>query len=387
MIQIHNKKLCTGCSACVGVCPVECIVMKDDDEGFLYPNIDKTRCISCGKCELVCPVSHAHVPDGECIAYAARTLNDYLRRDSSSGGIFSEIAKCILNRGGVVFGATFAEDFSVKHICIDSDEHLAKLRGSKYVQSRIDQTYIQARLCLSEGIPVLFTGTPCQIAGLYHFLGREYENLYTQDIICHGTPSPKVWKEYIKFREEKAGAKTTSVSFRDKTNGWRSYNLRFEFQNGAIYSQPISKDVYMQSFLKDLCLRPSCYSCAFKTKQRCADITLADFWGIHDCNPNMDDNIGTSLVIIHSTKGRELFGTIAEKLQWDLADIDKAIKYNPSMIKAVSEKKQRRDFIQCVLHDGFTNVRKKYLQESTIICMKRKVKSLLRRVGLQILTL
>lgn len=380
MIQIQEKKLCTGCGACMAACPVSCIQMKSDEEGFFYPSVDETACIGCGKCENTCPVLHAPEAGRISAAYAAKTLDDELRMESSSGGMFSEIAQYILNQGGVVFGAALAEDFSVEHICVDTAEQLAKLRGSKYVQSRIGQTYRQAKQYLEAGKTVLFTGTPCQIGGLQRFLGKAYDNLYTQDIVCHGVPSPAVWDRYVKFREAKAGAKTRCILFRNKANGWRSYTIRFAFENGAVYDEPIAADPYMQSFLKDLCLRPSCYSCAFKSKQRCADLTLADFWGVQNYHPNLDDNRGTSLVVLHSEKGEALLSAIKEKLQVEPAELEKAVAHNPAMVKSVPIKPERSKFMTDVFCEDFAAIHKKYFKEKLSIRIKRKLKRVLKHV-------
>jgi len=277
-------------------------------------------------------------------------------------------------------GAAFDEGFRVKHVCVEDAARLGQLRGSKYVQSEIGNCFQEAKAFLKAGKLVLFTGTPCQIGGLYGFLGKEYENLYTQDIICHGVPSPAIWEQYVKYREEKAGAKTKRVLFRNKDNGWRNYSISFEFQNNKLYDQPSVADVYMQSFLKDLSLRPSCYACAYKTKTRCSDITLADFWGVQNCNPSMDDNRGTSLVLIHSDKGQVLFDAVKDNLEAQETSFEQAISFNPAMVKSVPLKPERSAFIKDVFCEDFAAIQKRYLREKFTIRMKRKVKNALKRI-------
>ena len=380
MINIQEKKTCTGCGVCASACPVSCIQMKPDEEGFLYPQVDKQLCVNCGKCDKVCPVIHAPEVGNSGIAYAAKTVNNDIRRESSSGGVFTEIAQFVLSKGGAVFGAAFDEDFKLKHICVEDAEQLARLRGSKYIQSRIGDCFQKAKALLEAGKPVLFTGTPCQIGGLYSCLGKQYENLYTQDIICHGVPSPAVWERYIKYREAKAGAKVKRVVFRNKESGWRSYSIHLEFENHKTYDQPIAQDFYMQSFLKDLCLRPSCYDCAFKTKHRSADITLADFWGVQNYHPDLDDNQGTSLVVIHSDKGASLFASVKDRLVLEKADLEKAISHNPAMIRPVPLKPEREQFMQDLLREDLRTLQKRYMKEKFSIRIKRKVKSVLKRL-------
>lgn len=380
MIQIKEKNKCCGCGVCKEVCPVQCIDMLPDEEGFLYPNVRADQCVACGKCEKVCPVTMQKDNVGNVVAYAARNTDEQIRKDSSSGGIFTVIAQHILDNGGAVFGAAMDGDFRVKHICVGQSEQLWKLRGSKYVQSDLEQCYRQAKQVLETGRLVLFTGTPCQIAGLYAFLGKNYRNLYTQDIICHGVPSLLFWQRYVTYREQKVRAKTQSVCFRQKTHGWRECALRMEFANGKRYEKQISEDTYMQSFLADLCLRPSCYSCVFKTKNRNADFTLADFWGVEKCNPKLDDDKGTSLVLIHSDKGRELFEGLKDQLEWEPTDFEKAISFNSAIVKSVALKPEREGFMDCLRQQGISEVQKRYLKVPVMLRLKRKIKRILRRL-------
>lgn len=260
MIIIDDKTNCSGCHACANACPKNCISMVSDEEGFWYPQVNKEKCIDCGLCEKVCPIIHKWQPDDsrKTTAIAAINLNEEIRLESSSGGIFTLKAEKIIDQGGVVFGAAFSDDFkSVRHICVDNKADLEKLRGSKYVQSKISDTYKHAKEYLDSGRKVLFSGTPCQIGGLYSYLRKPYENLLTQDIICHGVPSPMVWEKYVEKCERKAASEMQRVFFRHKKYGWKSYSMAMEFTNHTKYIRTLLEDPYMRLFLSNSCLRPS----------------------------------------------------------------------------------------------------------------------------------
>ncbi|MBR2023694.1 MAG: Coenzyme F420 hydrogenase/dehydrogenase, beta subunit C-terminal domain [Clostridia bacterium] len=304
MIEIINKSQCNGCHACASVCPKQCISMQTDNEGFLYPQVDSSKCTRCGLCEKICPVLHKKPIDETMLpkAYAAYNIDEEIRMQSSSGGLFTLFATAIIHRGGVVFGASFHDDFSVEHSFTESVEGLAKFRGSKYVQSKIGDSYKQAETFLQQGRWVLFTGTPCQIGGLYAYLRRDYDTLLTQDIICHGVPSPLVWQKYLD-EKRKENKTISAVSFRDKEKGWKQFSMAITFANGIRYSKTLGVDSMMRVFLSDWCLRPSCHDCAYKTKNRHSDITLADYWGIEKVHLEMFDDKGTSLLLVHTPKG------------------------------------------------------------------------------------
>ena len=315
MIRLVNKADCCGCGACAQRCPQNCMTMVADSEGFWYPKVDEKACVNCGLCEKVCPImKQQKTPTETVAAYAGYTPDDQLRQDSSSGGLFSVLAQEILNRGGVVAGATWDEDFSVRHILVEGQEDLYRLRGSKYVQSRMEDTYIQIRDLLKQGKTVLFTGVACQVAGLKAFLGRDYDNLYTVDVLCHGVPSPKVWQNYIAYQEDRFISGLKGASFRSKRVGWKQFSMVLDFENDTQYAQVLGKDPYMQLFLANICLRPSCHSCRFKEFPRPADLTIGDAWGIEKHMPDLDDDRGTSVVLVNSRKGRDLWGAVAGNL-------------------------------------------------------------------------
>lgn len=256
--------------------------MQPDSEGFLQPVIDKAKCVHCGKCERVCPVLHHGKARTPLEIYAAKAKDDKLRAGSASGGIFTLLALDVLNRGGVVFGAGFERStWRVIHKAAHNEEELDDLRGSKYVQSDIRNTYQEAKQLLDNGTEVLYSGCPCQIAGLLNFLGKPYHNLITVDLICHGVPSPLAWRRYLDDREHEAGAKITRTLAR-RYCGWQEFALSFEFSNGKAYSENLQADPYIVSFLRNWSLRLCCYKCPFKNLKSNADITMGDDWGSED---------------------------------------------------------------------------------------------------------
>ncbi len=338
MITIKDKKDCCGCHACATICAKHCITMQADEEGFLYPIVDEDACTDCGLCEKVCPVINQSEPRKPLKVYAAKNKDEEIRRQSSSGGIFTLLAEKIINEGGVVFGARFDEEWNVIHSWTDTIEGIAAFRGSKYVQSTIGDTYREAREFLKQGRKVLFSGTPCQIAGLKKYLRKDYDNLLTVDVVCHGVPSPLVWRKYLDETREQLRAKRgigknsvpssmdelpviTGISFRDKTNGWKKFGFRLRYaaseaaENTVSASaikeemeilQPFAENVFMQGFLANLYLRPSCYACPTKQGKSHSDITIADFWGINNIDPSFDDDKGCGAVFINTEKGSNI---------------------------------------------------------------------------------
>lgn len=381
MIEITSKDRCSGCHACANACPKECIKMISDDEGFWYPQLDMKKCIDCGLCEKVCPIIHKWQPDESRVTKAIAAINkiEEIRLKSSSGGMFTLIAELIINQGGIVFGAAFSDDFkSVHHISVDNIDDLDKLRGSKYVQSRIGNTYKQVKEYLESGRKVLFTGTPCQIGGLYSYLKKPYSNLYTQDIICHGVPSPMVWEKYVEEREKEYSAKTKQIYFRNKKSGWKSYSISFNFVNNKEYMKVHREDSFMRAFLSDVCLRQSCSNCSFKNITRQSDLTLADFWGIQNVLPEMDDDKGTSIVLVHSEKGCELLEQIEQLVITKPVDIDCVIKYNPSVATSVSPNQLREKYMKRIKTESPDYLVNKLFKTS----LKKRIKSMLRRLGI-----
>lgn len=375
------KNKCVGCGACACACPKSCIKMIEDSEGFYRPTINIEDCIDCGICDKACPeLATFKKSFFQRRAFAVINKDEEVRRKSSSGGVFSVIAKKIIDDGGVVFGAAFGDNCLVEHVMVDRVDGLERLRGSKYLQSRLGDCYLQVKKLLTVGKTVLFSGTPCQVSGLISYLGKSYDNLYTQDLICHGAPSPKVWEKYLLELEKEYKSKIINVQFRNKDSGWKNYSVCFEFESGEKLIEPFNKNSYMRAFLKNLDLRPSCYDCSNKTVERKSDMTLADFWGIERVLPNLDDDKGTSLVIVHSKKGEELIDVIRDVARFEEVDVNVALIENPSAIKSSILPKKRGKF--------FKNLDKKTLSKNVSVCtkpnllvkIKGKIKKLAKRV-------
>lgn len=346
MIHLKSIHECCGCSACVQRCPKSCISLCEDDEGFLYPKIDASQCVACGICEAVCPVLNQSEPMQPLYCYAAVNPDETIRMQSSSGGIFSMLAESIIKEGGVVFGAKWNKEWQVIHSYTDSIAGLSEFRGSKYVQSIIGNSYKDAEYFLKSGRKVLFSGTPCQIKGLTLYLRKGYKNLITVDFICHGVPSPGVFRWYLQeeicnysgmgsistgiFKGNLTlpeGVKINSINFRDKSTGWKNFSIsfvltdeRFNEKRYIPFSDKIDQSPYGLGFLNNYYLRPSCYKCPCKQLKSQADITLADYWGYKSSSSIIDDDKGVSAVLISSKKGRLIFESIHshhEKVQYE----------------------------------------------------------------------
>lgn len=379
MLEITEKGNCTGCYACSLACPKKCIEMKSDSEGFWYPEINKADCIECGKCERVCPVLNGKTKHESSLlkCFAAYNKSEKIRKVSSSGGVFTLLAEEILKQKGVVCGAALSRDCkSVNHIIIDDVSSLPRLRTSKYVQSCINNTYEKVKKALESGKKVLFTGTPCQIGGLVSYLGKEYDNLFTQDFICHGVPSPAVWHDYAEWREKIMGTSLKKVSFRNKKTGWRKFSLRLENADNKVYSKRLDDDIYLRAFLKNLTLRPSCYDCQFKHKERQADITLADFWSIHKNHSDIDDDKGISAVIVHSSKGMKLFSDIENQLFTLEVPSEEILDYNKSMTESVGHNPNRRAFFEMRRKSGTIPALEFYTKKTS----KEKIRSIISKL-------
>lgn len=360
-MEVIERAKCTGCMACRNVCPRNAISVKEID-GFDYPQINENMCISCNLCEVVCPVNNRKSGNVcEKKVYACKSKDDEIRMKSSSGGIFTIAAEEIIKDGGVVFGACFDENFNVIHDYTENIEELEKFRGSKYVQSKIGKSFKKVREFLEAGRKVLFVSTPCQVEGLYTYLRKDYENLITFDLICHGVPSQDVWKKYLEYKENKTKQIPENISFREKKNvGWRNYEMRFSYSEGEECTNH-NTDPFMQIYLNNIALRESCYNCNFKREDRASDITIADFWGIHETNPEFYDEKGVSAVILNSEKGKDFFEIIKEKVHYIEESIESILKYNYMLIESVPINDRRKEFFEDLKNKSFDEIIEKYL--------------------------
>lgn len=372
MITVIDKSKCCGCEACVQICPRECIEMEYDIEGFKYPVIDQSKCISCGMCNKVCPFELKYNTEKkEFDTFACYLKDNEVRKNSSSGGIFSLIANQIIDEGGIVFGVAMSYDCRrAEYYMAANKEQLIKLRGSKYIQSNVNGAYSKVEKELKKNKKVLFTGTPCQINALKSFLKKDYENLLCADVICHGVPSPKLWEKYIEYVENKISDKIVEVNFRCKDKNWKGYGLKKITFKGKEILKSKETDSYLQMFLKNYCLRPSCYECNSK-EYRLSDITLGDFWGIENICEQMNDGKGVSLVITRSYKGKEFFNLLKDKIVCNQVMYSEAIKYNPSEIKSVKRTKAREKFFVDMNNKNFHELEILYLYPTTKLKLKK----------------
>ena len=391
MINIQHKQDCCGCLSCVQRCPKQCISIYEDEEGFLYPKVDNSICIDCGLCEQVCPVLNQAEERKPIEVFAAKNTNEEIRKESSSGGIFTLLAEQTIDYGGVVFGVKWNEHFEAVHAYTETKEGLADFRGSKYVQSQTGDTFKQTEQFLKQGRQVLYSGTPCQIAALKLYLKKEYDNLLTVDIICHGTPSPGVFRWYLSeelqmtaarqnnkklelsnpstitsiakadILAKEQGFKIKDIRFRDKQFGWKKYSfvLTLEslssIQNKEIsISSPINENTFLRGFLRDIYLRPSCYACPSKSGKSRSDITLADYWGIQSIMPELDDDRGVSAITINSTKGQNaLHSTDAELYTAPYEDL---CAKNPSLLHSCKIPEKRETFFKFTKKNFFNHI-------------------------------
>lgn len=370
-----------------------------DDEGFLYPEIDSSRCVNCGLCARACPSLNRPVPRTPLAVYAAKANDTALRLASSSGGIFSLLARQILAKGGRVFGAAFDKrDWSVEHIGVSDEAGLAELRGSKYVQSRTAGIYREVKSALDVNLPVLFTGTPCQIAALRAYLNLQpstsTSNLYLVEVICHGAPSPKVWQKYLDWQCESASAQGRGsapaegrnirrISFRHKNCGWKRYSLSLRFANDKEYLRQFPDDPFMRAFLHELCNRPSCHDCKVRELRSGADLTLGDFWGIQHELPAFDDDRGASLVLVNSEKGAALFRGISDAIESASSSFEVVANHNSALVCSPAPNPRRARFLSQVTPVNFAALARKLTRPTWRARLRPFLGRLVRKLGLR----
>lgn len=371
----HVEKKCMGCRACEQVCPAGCITFRESDEGFLYPHMDELSCIKCDKCETVCPAIRQPYQSGNARVLAGWNLNEQVLGRSSSGGIFSLAAEEIIRRDGIVYGCVFNKDLMAEHMGIRSQEQLPGMRGSKYVESSINYAYTEVREHLHRGEHVLFTGTPCQCAGLRNYLGRDYDRLYVIDIICHGVPSRKMFSEYIRRTEEKHKGKVVSFEFRSKQkHGWSlTYMYRVKKKNRIRQYEGIaSLSSYYYGFLAGFMYRESCYQCPYACEKRVGDMTLGDFWGVEKQSPENYNRMGVSAVLVNSSKGEALADSIKDRMHWDEISFEMAAAQNDNLLHPTGRSDVRAVIYNDLNTYGYSGLEGRYLKAPCLAMEKLK---------------
>lgn len=374
MIKINNPADCCGCTACASICNHDAITMKPDSLGFLYPEVDKEKCVDCGLCEKVCAFNDNYDTSlnlDKPLAYGARHKDMNEVETSRSGAAFIAISDYILEQGGVVYGAGYTDHFRVVHKRATTKEERDEFKGSKYVQSDMTGVFRQVKQDLRDGLTVLFSGTPCQTSGLNSYIGKRLrENLFLVDIVCHGVPSPYMWRDYIAYLEKKQGSPIVWVNFRDKQKyGWAAHHETFKFKMGG------GKMSFTYLFYKHIMFRKSCGNCHFTNTKRPSDITIADFWGWEKTNPNFNaDNKGCSLVLLNTEKGRKLFEAVHDRLNTMPAKLEDCLQ--PNMMHPSEIHPRREKFEEEYAKKGFKYVYFKYGEEG----WRYKLRILLRRI-------
>lgn len=377
---------CCGCMTCMNLCPKSAIIMEPDEKGFPYPKIDLERCVKCGLCEKCCPMKRklsfqntTPLP----VFYAVKHRSDKVRMQSSSGGMFTAVSDYVLRQGGTVYGAAFNNDFSVSHRRAENTRERNLLRGSKYVQSDLGHTFLQVKTDLASGIPVLFSGTPCQVAGLRLFLLQKKictDRLYLCDLVCHGVPSSKIFQDYLSALQAKFHSEIRSIAFRYKPAGWRAQAVKINFYNGATYQSAAFNDPYYRLFLSNVILRNSCYCCPFANLRRTSDLTIGDFWGIEKTMPEFEDKKGVSLVLVNTEKGRQLFQAVKPMLEIRFLRSKQGMQ--PNLNKpSIPSPKTDAFWLDYQTH-GFKFVARKYAGAGLKGSMKRSAKNILKRLGI-----
>lgn len=377
MELFKQKSECCGCSACASICTSKAIRMERDKHGFLYPEIEKEKCIDCGQCRKICPISNQaeSAGTGQPVAFAVKNRDETIRNKSTSGGVFYELAVSVLEKGGTVYGAVFDENFQVVHFRGECLSDIYKMQGSKYVQSNMNGIFESVRKDLINKKTVLFTGCPCQVDALKHYLkDAEQSSFITCDLICRGVNSPKAWNDYLKYTTK--NEKILEVRFRDKSLGWRTPQMYIQTAK-VTYMESSSYDCFFQAFFSSLILRDSCFACKYCNVHRYGDITIGDFWGIEKIDSEMNDDRGISLVLLNSYKGKEFFEKILDKFYVKEVEINDVEQ--PSLKKPEEYPVNYNKFWTDYSKKGIGYVCKKYFNGGVKGTIKRKVKMILIR--------
>lgn len=386
MIVITDKAKCCGCTACKETCPTDAIKMKSDQEGFVYPVTDTNKCIKCNKCNRICPIiNDSKETDYPRKAYIAQNKKDDIRFDSTSGGVFSALANYVISRKGYVYGAEFDREWNVVHGVGINKEDLSRFRGSKYIQSDLNDTFQSIKKLLEDDNWVLFTGTPCQVAGLHYFLQKKYDKLILMDVVCYSISSPKVWKLYLEHLVKKNKldiSRVSRIKFRDKSKYGYEYTLMtfYDKDKKVLYSSGPESNQMLRSFVSNTSTRPSCYECKFKKINRLSDFTVWDCYNVYKYKKELDDNGGTSHVIIHSDKASKILEEIKEDLLLQLVDLNQAVASEPALLEC-SVPNDKRDIFFEYIEEGI-NPFNVFFKDNLKVKIERLLRRILSRIGI-----
>lgn len=381
---VASTENCCGCSACENICPKNAITLKADCSGCLYPVIDEALCVYCGICKDKCPLQNSNDRKGHFekpLSFAALSKNEEMRKGASSGGVFATLATKIIDNGGVVFGAAYDENNDVRHRLATNKAELEGLKSSKYVQSILGDTFRQVKTNLENGHKVMFTGTPCQVAGLKKYLGKlsEHSNLILCDIVCHGTPCPEYYRKHISELENRFNSRLKSVNFRAKKLRGQQQDIEYIFDNGKHYNEYADIDAYRSLFTRGYLLRQSCFECKFANTNREGDITLGDFWGVEKNNIDFASPKGTSLVLISTEKGKSFFDSVSSELYFKQTKLENSLQ--PNLKKPTAKPDDYESFIKYTEVNTLKSAAKKFApsQLSTLLRLKRKLGNIIKR--------
>lgn len=384
MISIIDKKRCSGCGACYSVCPKKCINMESDEEGFLYPVVNRSECVDCQLCEKICPIiNKKNKTEIQMLkqTYIVQNKNKDVLEESTSGGYFSALCNYVFINNGIVFGVAYDEQLGIRHTWIDEEKYLSMFRNSKYTQSQIGDSFIECKKLLEMGRLVCFSGTPCQIAGLKRYLKKDYDNLITIDVVCRGVPSPLLFKKYVEWLGGTKIVKT--VKFRDKYYGYFCSTMSIYYKDGQIKRREIRADPMLNLFFENYCSRPSCHNCSFKTIDRDSDFTVFDCWHANKYHSGFGEK-GATAVIIHNNRAKNIFRSIQDQFRISIeCKLEDLLNNDGKMlIESVSANTKRKEFFSDLLVLSFEEVLRKYQNKSVILKVKLAVKNIAMRTGL-----